>query len=92
MKKSVPTVPVIEVPDQGLVRFLGQNVLVYCGNYIYNGTLTGVNTDCIELTDPAIVYETGKYTDSQLKDRQALPAKQLLVMIGFIESIFPYNK
>ena len=42
-------------------------------NYIYTGTLTGVNETCVLLTDAAIVYETGSFTEKNWKDAQKLP-------------------
>ena len=70
MKKKIK---VQEVDGEGLVGLLEENVLVFCINYIYTGRLTGVNEDCIQLSDAGIVYETGKFTDKDFKDVQALP-------------------
>jgi hypothetical protein len=56
MKKLVQ---VIEEEGQGLEALLGKKVAIFCLNYIYAGTLTGVNTNDIILTDAGIVYETG---------------------------------
>jgi len=64
---------------------IGERVTFFCLNYIYTGTLTGINADCVLLTDPAIVYETGPFTDAKWKDAQPLP-HELYVMQACIES------
>ena len=35
--------------------------------------MTGVNETCVLLTDAAIVYETGAFTETDWKDAQKLP-------------------
>jgi hypothetical protein len=80
MKKIVE-----DVQGEGLVKLLGERVTLFCLNYIYTGTLVGVNDTCVLLTDPAIVYETGPFTEAKWKDAQALP-HEIYVMIGAIES------
>lgn len=67
--KKLP-VTVIEVDNEGLVSLLGQLVLIYCFNYFYYGKLSGVNDDCILLSDVYIIYETGAFTDNKFKDAQ----------------------
>jgi hypothetical protein len=74
-----------EVEGEGLVKLLGQRVTLFCMNYIYTGKLTGVNDTCVLLTDAAIVYETGAFTDSKWKDAQALP-HDWYVQVSAIES------
>jgi hypothetical protein len=77
---------IVEIVDgEGLDALMGERVTLFCLNYIYTGTLTGVNTTCVLLTDPSIVYETGPFTDKQWKDAQALPHR-LYVMTQAIES------
>ena len=77
---------IIETTDaEGLEKLLGERVTLFCLNYIYTGTLTDVNTDCILLTLPSIVYETGAFTETKWKDAQALPS-DLYVMKGAIEA------
>ena len=71
MKKLVN---VVEVAGEGLVSLLGENVVVFCLNYIYAGTLAGVNTDTILLENASIVYETGVLVAKEWKDAQPLPA------------------
>lgn len=80
MKKLVE-----EIAGEGLEKLLGERITLFCLNYIYTGILTGVNTDCVLLSNPSIVYETGAFTDKHWKDAQALP-HDLYVMRGAIES------
>jgi hypothetical protein len=77
---------VTEVEGEGLVKLLGERVTLFCANYIYTGTLSGVNEeDCVLLTDAAIVYETGAFSEKNWKDAQKLPGNWY-VRLGFIES------
>jgi hypothetical protein len=76
---------IVEEAGEGLMKLMGERVTLFCLNYIYTGLLSGVNTDFVLLTDPAIVYETGPFTDKKWKDAQALP-KDLYVMVSAIES------
>ena len=83
MKKLIE---VTEVEGEGLMALMGQNVLLFCLNYIYTGKLTGINETCVCLEDPAIVYETGAFTEKGYKDAQKLHTKTLYVQISAIES------
>jgi len=74
-----------ETNPEGLEKLLGERVTLFCLNYIYTGKLAGVNATCVLLTEPAIVYETGPYTDKGWKDAQPLP-NDLYVMTACIES------
>ena len=78
-------VQVQEVDGEGLDGFLGQRLTLFCLNYIYTGTLVGVNDTCVRLDDAAIVYETGGFYDSSWKDAQKLP-HSAYVMLACIES------
>ena len=82
MKKLVS---VTEVEGEGLMSLMGERITCFCMNYIYTGKLTGVNDTCIELESPAIVYDTGAFTEKNWKDSQSLPHK-LYVQISAIES------
>jgi hypothetical protein len=82
MKKIVS---VTEIEGEGLVKLLGETVTLFCLNYIYTGKLERVNSSCVLLKDPYVVYETGPFTDKQWKDAQKLP-NDLYVQIGAIES------
>lgn len=83
MKKIVS---VAEIEGEGLEALLGENVLLLCANYFYTGKLIGVNTDCVMLESPSIVYETGPWSDKHYKDAQGLPVKQWYVQRSMIES------
>ena len=83
MKKLVE---VQEVEGAGLLSLLGQRVLLMCANYFYTGKLTGVNDDCVELEDPAIVYQTGEWKAAKYADEQKLGVKVFYVRIPAIEA------
>lgn len=70
MKKLVK---VEEVSGEGLIGLMGQNVTLFCLNYIYAGKLVGVNDSYVKLEDAKIVYETGALCDKEFKDAQKLP-------------------
>ena len=74
-----------EVSGEGLESLMGERVTLFCMNYFYTGKLIGVSDTCVLLTDAAIVYETGKLTDSDWKDAQSLP-NDWYVQIASIES------
>ena len=80
MKKIVE-----EVEGEGLESLLGENVTLFCLNYIYTGKLTGVNETCVLLTDPSIIYETGALDTDKWEDAQRLP-HDWYIQIGSIES------
>jgi hypothetical protein len=61
------------VNGEGLLSLLGDRVLLMCANYFYEGVLEGVNDDCVLLTDPGIVYLTGRWDTAKWEDRQQLP-------------------
>lgn len=82
MKKLVQ---VTEVEGEGLLSLMGQRVTFFALNYIYTGTLTGVNDTCVCLEDAAIVYETGPLLDETWKDAQKLP-HPVYVMLACVES------
>jgi hypothetical protein len=88
MKKIVT---VTEVEGEGLVALMGKRVLLFCLNYIYTGTLTGVNTHDILLEDAAIVYETGAFDKKSFTDAQKLP-NVLYVRTSSIESYSETDK
>lgn len=88
MKKIVT---VTEVDGEGLVALMGKRVLLFCMNYIYTGTLTGVNNTCVLLEDAAIVYETGAFDKKTFGDAQKLP-HALYVQTNSIESFSETDK
>ena len=84
MKTVVQT---IEVEKEGIAAFLGEKITIYCFNYIYAGTMVGLNDSCLKLSakDAAIVYETGPLTAEKFKDAQ-LCGRDRYVMLHSIES------
>lgn len=82
MKKLVQ---VQEVEGEGLTALLGRRITLFCCNYIYTGTLAGVNSSCVLLENAAIVYETGPLLDKAWKDAQKLP-HSWYVQVSAIES------
>lgn len=88
MKKVVS---VTEVEGEGLIGLMGEQVMLFCLNYIYHGKLTGVNDSCVLLENPKIVYETGAFNTQSLKDAQSLPF-QLYVQTSAIESFGKTDK
>lgn len=92
MQKQAPKVKVIEVPNEGLITLLGKQVEVRCSVYIYAGRLTGINSNCIQLEDTAIVYETGPHDATKYQLAQRLSTPGQYVMMGLIESIGECNK
>jgi hypothetical protein len=82
MKKLVQ---VEEVQGEGLIKLLGEEVMLLCLNYIYAGKLVGVNDSFIQLENAHIVYETGAFTDRFYKDAQKLNSEVFYVMNSSIE-------
>lgn len=88
MKKLVK---VEEVEGEGLIGLMGEQVLVFCLNYIYTGKLVGVNTTCIKLENPSIVYSTGCFKEKSFGDAQKLP-NDLYLQVATIESFHKTDK
>jgi hypothetical protein len=63
----------IESVEFGFESLMGERITLFCANYIYTGKLIGVNDMFVQLEDPAIVYDTGPFTDKEWKNAQALP-------------------
>jgi len=78
---------IVEDSEGGLVSYLGENILVFAANYIYTGKLEGVNSTCILLRDPKIVYETGSFTEAGYTDAQILPKDTAYIMLSAIEMV-----
>jgi hypothetical protein len=79
---------IIEVDSktEGLEKLLGENVVIFCINYIYHGKLSGVNEDYIVLDSPSIIYETGSFSEKEWGDIQSLNQKEWMVQKSAIES------
>lgn len=83
MKKLVK---VEEVSGEGLIALMGENVILFCMNYIYSGKLVGVNDTFVKLENPHIVYSTGAFTDKKFSDAQKLNVDEHYVQLSAIES------
>jgi hypothetical protein len=75
----------VEIDNEGFEALMGETITCFCAVYIYTGKLVGVNTTCIKLENPKIVYETGAFTEKNWKDAQALP-NTMYLQVGMIES------
>ncbi len=82
MKKLVK---VEEVAGEGLIGLLGKTVTIFCMNYIYAGTLSGVNDTFLKLENAHIVYETGAFTTNKFTDAQKV-ANELYIQLNSVES------
>jgi len=78
-------VEVTEVQGEGFEALMGERITLFCLNYIYTGKLVGVNSSCILLENPSIVYETGDFQTKTWKDAQSLP-NNLYVQLSAVES------
>ena len=74
-----------EVEDDGFTPFTGKRITLLCMNYFYTGKLVAVNKDFVELSDAAIIYETGEWTAKKWKDAQSLPGN-VRVRIATVEA------
>ena len=81
-----------EVAEEGFAALLGQNIEVFCGTYIYAGKLVGVNTTCIKLANPHLVYETGGFLDKKYRDAQPMGREFHYIQLSFVESFGVSNK
>ena len=91
MLKQPTMTNLVEVPNEGLTKLIGENVLIMCFNYFYTGKLTGINTTCILLENCRIVYETGAFTDANFKDAQLI-APEYYIQLSAIESFGKTDK
>lgn len=75
-----------QIDGEGFEALLGENVLVFAMNYLYDGKLIGVNDTCILIQNARIVYETGGFSAAEYKDAQALPTNLWYIQTASIES------
>jgi len=75
-----------QVEGEGLESLLGQRVVLFCLNYIYDGILEGINETCVFLTEASVVYETGPFSSTGYKDAQKLHTAKWYVALSSIES------
>lgn len=85
MKVLAEPITAVEVSNEGLESMLGKRATFFCAIYIYTGDVTGVNSTCVKLENPQIVYETGSFQDSKWKDAQSLP-NTIYLQTAMIES------
>lgn len=81
-----------QVADEGFLSLLGKNVEIFCGNYIYAGKLVGVNTTCVKLANPHLVYETGAFLDKKYRDAQHMGREFHYIASTLIESFGESHK
>lgn len=77
---------VVSVENEGLPSFMGKKVILFCANYFYTGVLVGINKTCVKLESPAIVYDTGAFSNAKYSDEQSLNTKEWYVRLSMIES------
>lgn len=82
MKKLVK---VEEVSGEGFLALMGQTVQIFCMNYIYAGTLTGVNETFVKLENAHLVFETGGLSEPKFKDAQRI-GDEHYVQLASVES------
>ena len=85
MKTKPSMTQTIEVPNEGLIALLDENILIFCMNYFYYGKLVGVNDTCLKLEKCYQIFETGAFTDKTFKDKQFI-AEEWYVQLSSIES------
>ena len=74
-----------EVINSSIYTLLGENIIVFCRNYIYSGKLIGVDSDYIILGDARIVYDTGPLCGNTFTNAQSLPS-QWFIQLSTVES------
>jgi len=84
MKVVAPAVQVIEVAGEGLMSFLEKPIMLMTPNFIYSGTLVGVNDEFVKLSDAGIVFETGAFSNKNYKDFQKFDADHYVMKASII--------
>ena len=77
---------VTKVNVGGLLGLVGQRVMLFCLNYIYEGRLDGQDGGVVELSDAHIVYETGAFGAKGYADSQKLHTDKWYVSLSSVES------
>lgn len=82
---------VIEDQNEGLLKLLGERVTLYCQTYIYSGILSGVNDDCVLLTNAEIVYDTGAFSEKSWSTSEKFPndwyvSKSMIESFGVLKN------
>lgn len=83
MKKLVK---VEEVTGEGLIALMGQDVTLFCMNYIYAGKLVGVNSTFVKLENAHIIYNTGALSTKTFETAEKIPQGDWYVQTNSIES------
>ena len=73
----------------GLEELVGHSVTLYCGVFIYTGTLVAVGPTAAKLADASIVFETGELTSRTWAIAEKLPTPHWWVMLAAVESFGP---
>lgn len=81
-----------EVKDKGFAALLGKNIEIFCGVYIYAGKLVGVNSTCVKLANPYLVYETGAFSDKRYKEAQSMNREFHYISMSLVESFGETHK
>jgi len=79
-------VQVQEIENEGILKLMGKRVTFFCLNYIYVGELIGISDTCVLISNPAIVYETGAFTEEKYRDEQSLNVPEFFIQKSCIES------
>jgi hypothetical protein len=77
---------ITETNETALESLMGKKVTFFCVNYFYVGELVGVNEASVCIKNPAIVYETGKFTDKKYKNEESLNIDEWYIQTSSIES------
>lgn len=77
---------VVEVSTEGLESLIGLKVTLFCANYFYSGTLVGVNSTCVKLENPSVVFDTGPFSSGSYRDEQSLGVKEFYIQTAAIEA------
>lgn len=67
-------------------NLIGQKVELWCECYIYTGEALEVTEHSVVLKDAAVVYETGRLSESGFMDCQSFERPKWFVRIDKIES------
>ena len=52
---------IVETDGDLITNLLGENVLIFCCRFLYEGKLSAINGNFLELTGTRIVYDTGPH-------------------------------
>ena len=81
----------VEIPNEGLIALLNEEVLIMCFNYFYAGKLIGVNDTYIKLQNCHVVYETGEWSAKNYRDAQKV-SDEHYIQLASIESYCKTSK